>query len=927
MNLRRPPPQSRLPGKEKGKGKKGKNRASRKLRVSASPREFLSRIRHSPFVIRNSSTLLLLIALAFWPAGCRGGPAATVPASSDDDASPAGCRWETGVDGSPMLVLSNGLIEVDFNRDDGRVVQVKDLRRSPPLLLLDATTAGRAPPYEITELDKDAHFANYYHSASVPWPTTTPVVDCADAAATLTWTPPGDYPVVAATWTLTDGAPEARVQFRASRLGTRLIQNLRYPILPQLATLSPADPGDVLLLPVEGGMQISRPLDRLGEELADGGRTLQSEHYPLGHEAMVQLEAYLHAGVGGMLLYTADPGFGNKAFEFAARAPADGKTAAAWFPAWQVLHWNPDIHAAEFAPAYPVVLRWLDAGTWDEAAEIYRAWSDKQVWAQQPVAQRAPAERQFFERLGASVFGVSAAVDQRPWVQAFRQALVDGVADAQLLFVFGWDFHPLATPADPPYYMAMQQAGRDPAYWSPLVGATQANITQAQQQGDLTALFYYDLLVDTRTPGWNGFSPPDNYWQYLVYGPYGLPGGFSYPDIVNNGTIYTLDPADPFVADFWKWRDRLVVAQSNPPIDALYFDLGFAVTFYGSYDSLAGIKVAHPDGAGTWQQQAVRDILDDARGMANPRGFRYGAENVTEPYVDLVDFWHLGESGLGPMANKIAGSNPSRFSTPAAWIMNGTAIPTPLLPYLQHHLGALRTGAKMEISAEMGEAFYWIAAAEYLWGGVVELIYYNTPMEWLPTLDAAQACDGKVERCGFQTDWGRSAIGTPRGWYTDDAVKLADPALLAFLKNAIRLRVNSAASPYLTLGRMAAPPAFDPPPAPYSFTYSYYGSLSGPDCEHSGTWDAAPVQAVAWRHPTDDKIALLASNASSLTISTSLVADLSQYGMTGGAVVEVNLADSTSQTVLPADPQRAAVVRLPATFGPHSVKMWEITPP
>jgi hypothetical protein len=129
--------------------------------------------------------------------------------------------------------------------------------------------------------------------------------------------------------------------------------------------------------------------------------------------------------------------------------------------------------------------------------------------------------------------------------------------------------------------------------------------------------------------------------------------------------------------------------------------------------------------------------------------------------------------------------------------MAGEAAYVPLMSFLHHHHGALRTGGKTPISEQMGEVFYWIAAAEYLWGGVMELIYYNTPTDWLPDMTAATACPEAAERCAFQTCWLNNPDNpdVPRYWHYDDDVSLADPEKLAFLRQAIALRTASPAAP------------------------------------------------------------------------------------------------------------------------------------
>jgi hypothetical protein len=468
------------------------------------------------------------------------------------------------------------------------------------------------------------------------------------------------------------------------------------------------------------------------------------------------------------------------------------------------------------------------------------------------------------------------------------------------------------------------------------VGKTMDNIALIQAQGDRVAAFYYDRLIDSGTPGWDGLPPlyaphqpnTEDWSSRLLIGEGGAPSGFLYWDNVNDSTIYTLDPADPFVISFWRWRDALVTAETDPPLDALYFDLGFAVSVYGSYPALAQAAPTHPSGAGRWLIAAMREALDYPRGAPNPRGFRYGAENATEPFADLVDFYHLGAGGDGPLRGKLAGSDPPAFTGPDKWIMDGSAFEIPLMAHLQHHLGNLRTGGKMQISYDIGDVFYWIVASEYLWGGVVELIYFNTPMEWLPSLTPELACRGHFERCGFQTDWGNTQVnGDRRGWSVNDNVREADPDKLAYLRSAIELRVASDAAPYLTLGRMEAAPTLSPEPASVEFSYSYYASINGPEHHHSGVWSAPPVRVAAWRHPDDGTVALMVANAASETIVTSMVVDPSLYGMDDARLVETDLALNQSGRSSPANVWRAGErYVIPLTLPAHAFRMFVLTP-
>ncbi len=80
--------------------------------------------------------------------------------------------------------------------------------------------------------------------------------------------------------------------------------------------------------------------------------------------------------------------------------------------------------------------------------------------------------------------------------------------------------------------------------------------------------------------------------------------------------------------------------------------------------------------------------------------------------------------------------------------MSGQCVEIPLFAYVCHKYGALRTGGKIQISADLGDAWYYIAGQEYLWGGIIELIYFNTPLELFPNTrpPTYQSGHGKMQR-------------------------------------------------------------------------------------------------------------------------------------------------------------------------------------
>jgi hypothetical protein len=825
--------------------------------------------------------------------------------------------------------LTDGRLQLDFDARDGNVRQLADLEKH--LQLLDETAPPDHKPFALFAIERGFFGGTDVQPVDVRW--RRPTMRCEGRTLTVRWESP-DGLVFEGAWTLAVDAPELRVTARVEGAGSRLLHRLRYPILAPLTPLVGDGAEDAYLTSLEGGMLLADPLTRLAEEVVEESEILRNHRFPIGHEAMAQMVAYLHEERGGLLVYTADGAFGAKNFSFTDLAEdiEDIEKRADSTPALYVAHVSDDVADGDgddvFASDYPVVLRWLDTGRWTEAAEVYRQWSDQQVWASSPIAERPPAEREFFETAGASIFGLSGRTGQEPWIRAFHDVLVAGT-DARLLFVLGWDFHPMGVP-EPEKYFAFAQAGWDERFWRPFQPATVRSLEQIDAQDDFSMLFFYDLLAGGRVPGWDGYYPTEpgrrSYFDYTLRNPRGQPAGFTMYDSINRGMIYTLDPAHPYVGDFWRWRDRLLVAESPVPLTGLYYDLGFTVILRGDYRFTGTAYTGHTAGAGGFMNQAVRDILRYPRGTPNPRGFRAGAENTTEPFVDLIDFYHLGGSGLGPLRNKNEGSNPPVFSGSSRWVMQGLGRDVPLVAYLQHHNGATRTGGKMMASYRIGNVFYWNALAEYLWGGMVELIYFNTPVDWLPGMNAAEICPQQSEACAFQTSWWEDPQDpdTARGWYFDDEVARADPLKLGFLRGMIRLRVESAAAPYLTLGRMESPPRLLDAPGPVGFSYDSYASINGSRYNHAGVWEAEPIRVVAWRHPYDETVMVVLGNADATEHTVTLEIDPADYGFAAAELWSVGWDESEGfdEQVAVLTAPEAMSVTLPS----RSVRLYELTP-
>jgi len=854
------------------------------------------------------------------PGSLHGSILGIVPDDDDDEGSV-----------SPDLVqLTNGLVQISFERASGRIVQMADLRNDQPLNLLDESAPREyLPPMHMSQL-VPAPLLPHYVPEYMQLPIVEPEFSEQDGGLLIRWKYPKPYPIVEALWEAVTGEPELRVTAKVVPQDANLVEFITYPILPAVMPLDGSGEDDYWLASNEGGYLLRDPLNHLDYKRPND---LQNQVYPAGHGMMSQMVAYLHPGLGGLLLYAADPDFAVKAFSLFDRPPW-AQQQYHRVASFQLNHYNPDVadeaNQGGFIIPYATVFRWLDEGEWTEAADRYREWSDKQVWASNPLVDRDPQDQAFFKQVGATVFGLSARMDHTAWIKEFHDLLVDGISPAQLLFVLGWDFHPMGVP-EPDTFTAFYQAGYDERYWTPLYGATVDNTRRVQEQGDLVMPFLYDLMIHSGYAGWEGYASgptstnePFAPWEtHRIVGPDGRDGAFYYWFPRFPGVARTLCPADSATADWWLWRDKLLQEQLDPPFDGLYFDLGFPVVVRSCYDHLAGYEHGHPSGAGVWMIDAVRNILDQPRGAPTATGYRFGAENANEPYIDLVDFWHLGSAGVGPLRdqNPDTTSADDQFLGLAKWIMNGDAVHVPLTSYLYHHLGTMRTGGKAQISYEIGDAFYWIAASEYAWGGVMELIYFNAPVDWLWPGDKPDICPEGQSPCAFFTSWAEGP-DSPRHWYFGDDVYRADPAKLAYLKQAIDLRVNSPAAPYLTMGRMERPPALDPLPDPAAFSYDYYSSLLAGNRFHAGVWQAQPVVVTAWRHPERDSVLLLAANASDKPIATGLSLDSNWYGYERAQLVQLPWGDQTNHGSTALNGARLVPVKLP----PRDFLLFEMLP-
>ncbi len=807
------------------------------------------------------------------------GADAIPPLSAPDTPSEAGDAAGTPK-GDQNIQITNGLIAVEIDETTGHLIGIEDLTKNPALPLIDGRLHNfkAVPPFLVTGMNGAGNICQPEGPPEV-----TICADSDDECRRLRWHCGNS---------IFDGrielpAGQAKVRFSGTfQSGDNAhIMSITYPIIGPLSPLSDNPDADTMAIPYEGGMLIRNPIQRAREEAGSSIQVLRDMKYPFGHSAMLQMISYQSAGVGGFLVHTPDSQYTVKRFSVQDLAPLAPNP-------WVMLsveHKNWDVenidHKGGMALDYPVEITALTTGDWHEAADIYRKWGEQQVWAARPIAERADQERALFEHATASVFGLSAREDQTAWYRGFHDLLCDGLPEARVLFVPGWDFHPNGE-ADGQPISAFYQAGWEERFWLPYQGAFVDNYqVMKTEHDDFVYPFLFDMLIHDQYPGWAGFNGPARSeeeaatWNDLqVFDAEGQPGGYYFQMPTFEGYTHTLNPANATVREFHRWRNELLNKSVQDGVtirlDGTYHDISTTLIALENYGENSDVPYK---GAGRWMVQAIRDMYDNSLSLEANRT-SMGIENASEPFIDQIDFYHLGAEGLGPIRPRAPESAPDQatFNGLHQWVMDGNAVNIPLVSFVYHAYGALRTGGKIQASYDMGDAFYWITASEYLWGGILELIYFNTPADLLPNIDPDQVdCEGGYP-CAFMTAWSSADI-SPRGWYYD-GLREADPAKLDFLRKAARLRLEQAPE-YLVSGRMLTPPRLDQTNPNYEYDYNFYSSILGENYNHYGSYTAPAVLAEAWESFDHSKKAIILANPTGETQEATLTFDPATYGL------------------------------------------------
>ncbi|MCX7015893.1 MAG: DUF6259 domain-containing protein [Candidatus Sumerlaeota bacterium] len=701
------------------------------------------------------------------------------------------------------LVLRNDALRVEIDLASGNIASLENLATGQTLLRASPGDLRQAPWAAeflsgAKESDRGAAILSFRHESE------------SASSARLLWKAEGGLEVEGRV-ELAPGNGGLELRLAARTGPEQTLASVEYPILRGLQAFTrPED--SYLAIPYKEGHLFRDPLGVLDAE-GPARPNLFAFNYPRGHSLTMQFAALYEQGKGGAGFATHDPHGTVKSFALSVQ---NGSRV------FSVRQWNWDCRpGAEYNPDYPFVVEPLREGSWQEAARLYKRWAAGQRWAQRPLSQRRERLDWLFGQTGFSVFGISASEDQRPWYDAFHEIARPGGAEVLFIAAAGaWNVSPAQALAGEPF---------------PANPVALKNIETVHRNGDAILPFSFDLRMNPRMPGWSDAASgvPGSPWAPRAIQSVDLPGQESEAldaEVGGKGVVNMCPTQAPFL-EYHTARDALL-AQTYQ-FDGSYYDISVNLAPTACFAAGHG----HPLGWGRWIFDAYHGLADHSRQAEEAKRGRpvaMGTEQMTELMMDAYDFYHMGGSGLGPVRRP--GSRFDRL------ILSGQCRQIPLFDFVYHEFGPVRTGGKTQISTDVGDAWYYIAGQEYLWGALLELIYCNTPLELFPGTQAPTL------KTGFQL--------ASRQWEPNP--RTADPAKIAFLKECAALRAGPGKE-FLAYGTMLAPPQPRQSIGLIRLPYWHYSDIQGPKFSRKVDFPCPELLCEAWR-AADGRSALFLLN-------------------------------------------------------------------
>jgi len=700
-----------------------------------------------------------------------------------------------------MIRLENDRLALWLSEENGAVIGLQDKRKSLRLIVSDARTV----PFR---LELEQGFVSEFRSFRWEAESAQDGVE----RRTLIWEVRPGLCVTGRVELPRDGE-EVRFTCEVANESAEPVLSLEYPVIPNLGVITENGESDFVAHSFATGFLVRNPM----KHFAADGPGFRFMPYPEGFSgATMQFFAYYGKNRGGLYF-----------------AALDGEGYAKWLNFYKngnglleasFIHGCEEIGAAKGLRApYPCVVRLLEGRDWQEAADLYKTWAERQFWcAGGKLADRDEAEKGVWllEQTGAATFGVNAGHDRTKWLKTYREAI-----GTPIFHILGPDW--VHTRQN--FYNGVPGGLAD---WFPTTFHP-ANLACIRGQGDRFAPFEFDYLFNVR--GADGDQGREAMQK------------FPDPDRMKSVDKYKfplLCPAARYTRELHVERDRRL--QREAGVDAIYYDISANNILKHCGDPTHG----HPAGAGKTITDAYRDnYIRTKEAMIREAG-RYvpmGTEMINEIFLDVLDYYQA-RAGAQPAA-------PLEGWPLRDLLKSGAAELIPMFTYVYHEYGPVRLDGWGKLTEEIGSLFYYTVARTYLWGGLYELNYEYSPMEQL---------DGEENRPDEHY-----YIFEPRGYkFSDERAR--------YLAQYARLRTGPA-NKYLAYGKMLRPPAMENDGGKVRLDWFQYNCAKDfKEYNDAGTAAVDAVVRAAWQY-RDESVALFFANVTETPREVSFRLDPAQW--------------------------------------------------
>jgi hypothetical protein len=584
---------------------------------------------------------------------------------------------------------------------------------------------------------------------------------------------------------------------------------LEYPIIPNLQTITDQGERDYVAHSFATGFRIHNPMKHLdGDEL--GFRFMP---YPEGFSGST-MQFFTYYGLNRSGLY------------FAA---LDGEGYAKWLNFYKngnglleasIIHGCEDIGPRKgIKTSYPVVVKLLEGLDWYEAADIYKAWAERQFWcAKGNLADVSEHHKSVWllEQMGVATFGINAGLDRTLWLKEFHKYI-----ESPIFHILGPDWvHKTQS-----FYNGIPGGMDD---WFP-TRFDQANLQCMKTYGDKYAPFEFDYLFNV-----NGAD-----------GERGLKALQKFPENLKSMDKYKFPlicPFDSYVRELHVRRDKTL--QLNVDVDSIYYDISANNILKACTDESHG----HTVGAGQQINNAYRDnYIRTKQAMIEQAGqyIPMGTEMINEMFLDVLDYYQARAGGQP--AAPLEGWNLREL------LKSGEAELIPMFTYVYHEYGALRVDGWGKLVEEIGTLYYFAVARTYLWGGLYELNYEYSPME------AINGVENPAEEHYYIYEQRGYAFSPERAHYLNDFAKLR----------------TGIGNKYLAYGRMLRPLEFKREKVALDW-FLYNCDKNFKEYNDSGTLTVDAIVHSAWQY-RNESVGLFFANVTEAGQKVALKIDKRQF--------------------------------------------------